>query len=231
MKKIVLFCLVLLMAVPAMAVESNVAITCDDDANEVTVSYASDANLIRAFGLDITVDNGATITKVEVVDANYRIYPGQISIVDGNVTSYGTPYAAGDLGDSTVTVEMGSLYTADANYSGDANSGYGMDPGLSGVLLKFYATVPGSDCNYFVTENSARGGVVMEDPAENAVVTLCSGKITMEEPLDFGDAPNTYPTLLANNGPRHAAVGPMLGTARDIEPDGQPSVGAVLDDT
>ncbi|NQT11280.1 MAG: C39 family peptidase, partial [Planctomycetes bacterium] len=36
---------------------------------------------------------------------------------------------------------------------------------------------------------------------------------------DFGDAPNSYSTLLANNGPRHVATGLMLGTVRDTEAD------------
>ncbi|MBI3465375.1 MAG: DUF11 domain-containing protein [Planctomycetes bacterium] len=37
-------------------------------------------------------------------------------------------------------------------------------------------------------------------------------------PLDFGDAPGTYGTLLANDGARHGSQGPVLGAARDNEP-------------
>jgi len=176
MRKIVLFLAVLFMTVPAMAA-SNVTITCAQtpDTNEVVVSYASDGNLIRAFGLDVNVV-GANITKVVPVDADYRIYPGQIVIVDGNVTDYNTPYAPGDLGDANVAVEMGSLYTTDPCYAGDPNAGYGMQPGLSGTLLKFY--VDGS-CTYAVAENPVSGGVVMEDPTEVPNVTLCSGSVTI----------------------------------------------------
>ncbi|MEM7481763.1 MAG: GEVED domain-containing protein [Acidobacteriota bacterium] len=48
--------------------------------------------------------------------------------------------------------------------------------------------------------------------------------------LDFGDAPDTYGTTLAANGPRHAVVpGYSLGASEDTESDGQPSVGAVGD--
>jgi hypothetical protein len=177
MRKIVLFIAALLfMAVPVMAV-SNVTISCVPDGNKVTVSYASNLNLIRAFGLDITVV-GANITKVVPVDANYRIFPGQITIAaDGNVTDYGTCYDPCDLGDANVTIEMGSLYTTDSNYSGDPNAGYLMRPGLGpNTLLKFYVS---GNCTYAVTENAARGGVVMEDPDENAVVTLCSGSVVV----------------------------------------------------
>ena len=48
--------------------------------------------------------------------------------------------------------------------------------------------------------------------------------------FDFGDAPAPYPTLRANNGPRHVPAGPTLGANRDAEADGQPTAGAVGDD-
>jgi hypothetical protein len=43
---------------------------------------------------------------------------------------------------------------------------------------------------------------------------------------DFGDAPEPYPTLLADNGARHEAVGPMLGATRASEADGLPALDA-----
>lgn len=47
--------------------------------------------------------------------------------------------------------------------------------------------------------------------------------------FDFGDAPDpTYPTLL-QLGAHHVAIGPTLGTARDIEADGQPNADATGD--
>ncbi len=49
--------------------------------------------------------------------------------------------------------------------------------------------------------------------------------------VDYGDAPDpAYPTLLASNGASHLATGPMLGTSRDGELDGQPSANADGDD-
>ncbi len=50
--------------------------------------------------------------------------------------------------------------------------------------------------------------------------------------LDFGDAPDTYGTLLASSGPRHAIVpGFQLGQRIDGEPDGQPTADATGDDS
>ncbi|MGB6043758.1 MAG: GEVED domain-containing protein, partial [Pirellulales bacterium] len=49
---------------------------------------------------------------------------------------------------------------------------------------------------------------------------------------DFGDAPDTYQTTLASDGARHiAGSGLDFGTPADRETDGQPSAGAVGDDT
>src|SRR6185295_1686213 len=51
------------------------------------------------------------------------------------------------------------------------------------------------------------------------------------EAVDGGDAPDSYGTLFANNGPSHGRVpGFSLGAAIDGEPDGQPTPGADGDD-
>ena len=44
--------------------------------------------------------------------------------------------------------------------------------------------------------------------------------------IDAGDAPESYGTLVSDDGARHLATGPMLGTMRDSENDGTPSVDA-----
>lgn len=50
------------------------------------------------------------------------------------------------------------------------------------------------------------------------------------EPCDFGDAPQPYPVLLSDDGARHTGRGPMFGTTRDTEVDGQPGANAETDD-
>ncbi|MCA9066435.1 MAG: hypothetical protein KDA96_25380, partial [Planctomycetaceae bacterium] len=49
-------------------------------------------------------------------------------------------------------------------------------------------------------------------------------------PFDYGDAPAPYPVRPDDNGARHAAIGPFLGTSRDSEVDGVHSAGANGDD-
>jgi hypothetical protein len=134
---------------------------------------------------------------------------------------------------------MGSLYTMDANYSSDANAGYNKQPGLSGDLLKFRLA---GACNYTVDVNGRRGGIVMEDPYEAPSLDspLCTGTVTGCSPSvtyrDFGDAPDTYLTTMAVDGPNHlmasptAGIGPILGSLIDAEADGQPSANCDGDD-
>ncbi|MBE3136604.1 MAG: DUF3494 domain-containing protein [Thermoplasmata archaeon] len=69
-----------------------------------------------------------------------------------------------------------------------------------------------------------------------AVPTTIAGDYGCEcgEPpcdYDFGDAPAPYPTLLADNGPRHI-ISPnfWLGASIDAETDGQPDLNAMGDD-
>lgn len=53
-----------------------------------------------------------------------------------------------------------------------------------------------------------------------------------QEPDDFGDAPDSYGTLVSSGGPQHVIVpGMYLGLSVDGERDGQPSAGATGDDT
>jgi len=54
--------------------------------------------------------------------------------------------------------------------------------------------------------------------------------IRVLSPLDYGDAPTTYPTLLANNGARHSISALRLGASVDAEQNGFPSVNADGDD-
>lgn len=52
----------------------------------------------------------------------------------------------------------------------------------------------------------------------------------IDEPHDFGDAPDSYGTTIGADGPYHGLYdGLALGTGLDVEPDGQPSGDATAD--
>ena len=68
-------------------------------------------------------------------------------------------------------------------------------------------------------------------PAGDVVSDTDKSHYFGEVPRDYGDAPDTYRTLLASDGARHI-INPdvFLGLNVDSEPDGQPDAGAQGDD-
>ncbi|SFN37083.1 GEVED domain-containing protein [Dokdonella immobilis] len=75
-------------------------------------------------------------------------------------------------------------------------------------------------------DDDADGNTVFPDSASNYSVDF-----GFVQPVDLGDAPNSYGTLIANNGPVHPVINALrLGATVDTEVDGQPNVGADGDD-
>jgi len=151
MKKTVLVLAVLMLAVPVMA---GVRI----DANQVgttkvvQVSYiAADGNIPRAFALDVRISeaNDANVLPYGF-NQNYYVAPGTFTYI-GGVTVWGNPA----VGPNTVgfTTEMGSLWAT------NDPCGHIAQPPSTGVLFSFKVD---HACTVTLTENSQRGGVVME---------------------------------------------------------------------
>jgi hypothetical protein len=152
MRKIVLALLVLLLTVPAMA---TVEVRCAQvsTTKQVVVTYdVDDGNNFRAFGIKISVDNGASISDIDVNDRDYYIFPGSIDINEaGDVNDWGSAIAAQTS--NSFILEMGSLYAAEDPCHTTA-------PPASGQLCSFMVS---GDCNVAIANDAARGGVVMED--------------------------------------------------------------------
>jgi hypothetical protein len=169
---------ILVGAVLTTPVWATVSITATDlGEGVVAIDYSSDeAELVRAFALDIIVDSGTidAISDFKVGDDNngYGIFPGNFSTfitvdpMTGEVSNWGVagyspvadgndPGALGGLGTSGITIEMGSLYDTKA-------------PPKQGRLCTVTCSEP---CLLTVTTNATRGNVVLEDASE-AIVDL-----------------------------------------------------------
>ena len=168
------FCIVLT-ALLLTATAFGVDIWCDQPGglgtDECAVHYdaSGDAELPRAFALDITLDTG-TIETLVSSDPCFWVHPGNIVIETGVVTNEGSPIAVQDtnypgreeegLGTDGITIEMGSLY--------DPNDPDHQDPPPdSGELLRITVDDAFLPIAVSIAENAARGGVVMEDASED----------------------------------------------------------------
>jgi hypothetical protein len=174
MKRMILVLVVLAIAVPSFG---GVGISLEKTKYGFDVKYDASAepNLVRAFAIKVDVGT-STITAVTPTKKGesktstgkgYGIFPGTITINgSGVVTDDGTPVApAGDPGagavlpTNMVVLELGSLYR-----DRDVNA-----PGKTGKLCA--VTVSGLGTTT-VTEEPIRGGIVMENPLEDPVVTM-----------------------------------------------------------
>jgi len=183
MKKIVLALVVLLSTSPAWALTITAAQV--GDTNEVIISYDASVeapDMPRAFGLDIQLDNDATILEVtpmivgesvEPDNLGFGIFPGTIVIdAEGNVTDDGTPVAPSDdpgalpgIDSNGVTIELASLYSPTGVGSPNV-------PPAAGDLVSLRVS---KSCTLCVSANVPRAGatgVVMEDPDQVVTVNL-----------------------------------------------------------
>lgn len=65
----------------------------------------------------------------------------------------------------------------------------------------------------------------LHDPQNSQGVAIVNTDGSGSVELDFGDAPDSYGVHLTSGGARHIATGPILGSQRDTEADGQPPAG------
>jgi hypothetical protein len=117
----------------------------------------------------------------------------------------------------------GAWDPSDLVFSGPVNPGPNLIP----------VPVPGSAVVGFTfarVRYNTGGALPPGGPAPDGEVEDYYVRIDPPE-LDFGDAPDTYSTLLASNGPRHVInTGVYMGVLIDAESDGAPSVLADGDD-
>ncbi|MCG3209108.1 MAG: hypothetical protein FOGNACKC_02727 [Anaerolineae bacterium] len=201
--------------------------TPDDGIWQTTEPVISNVVLVLLNSSGITVTDGAGNAVTTTTDANGRylftgLTPGDYSVLvaPGNFQS-GGPLLG--LSSSTGAGAPNDDFNETADENGIDNAAPEVNGIRSGNITLVIGTEPITDTP------SGSGGDA------NSNLTLDFGFL----PLDWGDLPdtslsNTYPTTLADNGPRHviqAINNPTLGSQIDAETDGQPSTGADGDDT
>jgi hypothetical protein len=237
MKKIILALVLALIASPAWAAVVITATDVGDCKAQIAFDASGEAQLVRAFALDITV-TGANIVEVNdfkvgvsmAASKGFGIFPANFSRfitvnTDGTVTDWepagytpvadeADPGAAGPLGGPAITIEMGSLYDGDAN-----------KPATSGVLCT--VKVDG-DCTLSVTLNAMRGNVVLENAAEATVdLTGATGVSVACGDVCFPAAYSTYNDWVTMGSP-DCWCGPPKGNGYQCDGDADGNTQGVL---
>ncbi len=231
---------------------ADIVVTDDGIGTNVLSLTGDDAALFEIDGTELYLVAGATLDfetnpvldiTVEVDDTSLGTGAEDsdalaITITDVNeaptVELTGTTTSLPEDTDTTARLKVADIVVTDDALGTNVLSLTGDDAALfeidgtelylvAGTTLDF-ETDP--DLHVTVEVDDASLGTGAEDSDALAIT------VTDVEELDFGDAPDpTYPTLLASDGARHVATGPMLGTARDTEWNGQPTPGADGDDS
>ncbi len=165
---------------------------------------------------DATGDDAAGVADEDgVVLVSPRIFPG------ATVTLEITASAAGKL-DAWLDADQSGTFDPDEKFFDSVS----LVAGVNVLEINVPANVlPGTTFARF--RFSSAGGLGPTGLAADGEVEDYQVEIVG---LDFGDAPASYGTLLADNGPRHAISPLFLGASIDAEADGLPGTDAQGDD-
>ena len=215
-----------------IAQSANVTINNDNkvEANEV---YNVALGSLNASGRNVTLGTSAGTGTIVNDDAATVTLSGGISQNEGNTANTNFTFTAtlnnpvqGGLTASYVTND-GTATTVDNDYiDNDASLPF---TGTAGETKTFtVASVADNKVEANETFQTVLTGLTLP-PGITAVTIVGSPQTAtiVNDEVDFGDAPDTYGTLLASNGARHATVlGFSLGSGIDGEVDGQPTANA-----
>lgn len=162
-------------------------------------------------GIDTAGQTGAAVTVTLEVEG-----------LAPSITSVNTATFTVGIAD-TFSVTTTADPTAAISFTGTLPSGVGLVDNGNGTATLSGTPALGSQGSYSLTITASNG--VAPDATQSFTL------VVNPPPVDYGDAPASYGTLLASDGARHAATGPILGASRDVEADGQPSATANGDDT
>jgi hypothetical protein len=161
---------------------ATVVVSCNGVDNwvaELNYEVLDEPDLVRVFGLDITVDAGATIESISdyIIGESTAANPGYgmfFNHPDTPVAPPDAPAALGGLGTDGITIEMGALWLPPGDDSPNA-------PLPKGTLFRFTIDPHGAEqVNVSIAENALRGGIVLTDPLVHPTVRLVGCTIVPE---------------------------------------------------
>lgn len=139
--------------------------------------------------------------------------------IDQLVGVVGNDSIAPDTGENlSVTALNGTAANGSGNTAAIPTTGGG-SVRLEGFLIKYTSPGATGTDSFTYTVSDGRGGT-----------STATVQVNILPPLDYGDAPDTFGTLIFSNGARHSATGPRLGILRDVEGNGVSSPTANGDD-
>jgi 6-phosphogluconolactonase (cycloisomerase 2 family) len=205
------------------------AITGGDPDGFFSIDSSTGDIVVANSGLDHEMSPAFNLT-IQVTD------PGSLSAsatVTINIDDLNEAPILDAIGDRTAIVDEELSFTATAT---DPDSppatltftlGEGAPVGASittGGEFTFTPTADDDGMSFSVTIIVTEGNAGALSASETITISVSSVA------LDFGDAPDSYKTTLANDGPRHVIGSLFLGSAVDPEVDGQPDPAALGDD-
>ena len=209
----------------------NVTINNDTKVEDNEV-YNVSIGTLAAGGRNVSLGTSSAIGTITNDDAATITLSGGIAQNEGNsgTTAYtftATLSAAVQGGfTAPYTTNDGTATTADNDYvDNDASlvfTGTALEAKTITVLVNGDHKVEANE-TFTVVLGTLTGATPVQLAAITKVGSPQTGTITNDE-IDFGDDPDTYGTLLASNGARHATIlGFQLGSTIDGEDDGQPN--------
>ena len=182
----------------------------------------------KSLALKTDADGDGLLSPGDTATYNMTVHNSMLATV-ANVYIYdlvpaNTTYVAGS---TQKDVGSGWIYIPDDG----SGTPFPLDV-TGGVLL---GNLP-SGATFYVRFDVTLNAVANYDELLNCDTAFAAGTFTrcaatFVASYDWGDLPDTYGTARAADGPRHSPSGLMLGSAFDHELQGQPTTGAVGDDT
>ena len=173
-----------------------------------------------------------TIAWHEQIDTTLQLSASSIFEVEDGSGNASITFTRSGPGVLTIDFAVAGSATFGVDYTQSGATAFDTDSGrvtmAEGVDQMTITLSPLADTDVELDETIEL--TVAEDPG----YTIIAGDaieltIVDDEPGDFGDAPIPYLVTLSRHGAKHGVVGPRLGTNRDAESDGQPSLAATGD--